>query len=115
LAWRRKQPKPILFSAKNKSKLVCLIQLEARENKAIRSIHYTKLMKYRRRAKVRREERVGGSAHGLFGDDAELAAGVAAAAGELERGVAGGHAAAQDDVHERAPHPLAGFLSLVPP
>ena len=44
-------------------------------------------------------------AYGLFGDDAELSAGVPSAAGELERGVARGHAAAQDHVHERAPHP----------
>jgi hypothetical protein len=45
-----------------------------------------------------------GGAYGLFGDDAELAAGVATAAGKLERRVARGHAAAQDHVHERAPH-----------
>ena len=48
----------------------------------------------------------GSGAYGLFGDDAELTAWVPAAAGELERGVARGHAAAQDHVHERAPHPV---------
>lgn len=43
----------------------------------------------------------------LVGDDAELLAGCAAvAADELERRVAGGHAAAQDHVLERAAHPM---------
>lgn len=54
---------------------------------------------------MKKKKSKGSRAYGLFGDDAELAAGVAAAAGELERGVPRGHAAAQDHVHERTPHP----------
>ena len=82
---------------------------------AIRSAHGAVLPTNRQfkgflKAGEHSEERKGGSAHGLFGDDAELAAGVAAAAGELERGVARGHAAAEDNVDERAPHPV-GFSS----
>lgn len=56
------------------------------------------------------QQKGGREAYSLVGDDAELAGGgVAAAADELERRVARGHAAAKDHVRERAAH-----LFLVP-
>ena len=114
-----KQPKQFHFSSGKKKSQLCRITVESTSKQAILSTRgavlstnrqfkgFLKLTKIQKANRLEKKE--GKSAHGLFGDDAELAAGVAAAAGELERGVARGHAAAQDDVHERAPHPLSSL------